>query len=112
MKIYECIVMDIFTGEILYEKSYEYKGQIALCKGGEYAAKREAERAYKMQVQQQALQQQQLLELEEKEKSKKFNEQQLLESRVKKTKTGRSGTILTGIQDFGSADVSKKSLYA
>lgn len=111
MKIYELVVLNIFTGEVIEEKSYQYEGMIDLCKGGEYAARREADRAYKMQLQQQQLQQQQLLELEEKEKNKKFNEQQILETKLKR-KTGRSASILTDIQNFGTADVSRKSLYA
>ena len=112
MKVYELIVLDISTGGVISEESYEYSDVVSQCKGGEYAAKREADRAYKMQLQQQELQKQQLLELEQKEKTKKFDEQQLLKSRLKKSNIGRSGSILTDIKDFGSADVSKKSLYA
>lgn len=110
MKIYEYITIDIFTGEILEEISYNYKGRIVECKGGEYAARREADRAYQLQVQQMELQQKQLQELEDKEKAKKFNEQAILESGLKK-RIGRKATILTDIQDFGTTNVSSKSLY-
>ena len=34
MKIYNRIVMNITTGEILEEESYQYDGPVALCKGG------------------------------------------------------------------------------
>ena len=33
MKIYNKIVIDIFTGETLYEDSFEYEGEVALCGG-------------------------------------------------------------------------------
>ena len=34
MKIYNKIIIDIFTGETVYEDSFEYDGEIALCGGG------------------------------------------------------------------------------
>ena len=34
MKVYRRIILDIKTGSILYEDSYEYSGKIAECKGG------------------------------------------------------------------------------
>lgn len=34
MKIYNCIIMDMSTWEVLYEDSYKYGGPIALCGGG------------------------------------------------------------------------------
>ncbi len=110
MKIYEYIKIDIATNEILEEISYNYQGNLVECKGGEYAARREAERSYQLQLSQMALQEKQLKELEEKEKEKKFNEQQILESGLKR-RVGRKSTILTDIQDFGSANVSSRSLY-
>jgi len=33
-KIYNKIVIDIFTGETIYEDSFEYEGEVALCGGG------------------------------------------------------------------------------
>lgn len=34
MKIYDCVVMSIDSGEIIYEDSYEYKGPVAQCGSG------------------------------------------------------------------------------
>ena len=34
MKIYNKIVLNIFTGETVYEDSFEYEGEVALCGGG------------------------------------------------------------------------------
>lgn len=110
MKIYERVVWDS-NGKVIEEVSYEYLGEVALCKFGAGKAQREADRAYQLQVEQLELQKAQLKELEEKEKTKKFSEQQLLETRLKRRK-GTASTILTDIGDFGAIDVSKKSLYA
>lgn len=111
MKVYELIVINMFTGEIIEEISYDYKGSLTQCKGGDQkAATAAAERAYKLQLEQVNLQQDQINELAAEEKAKKLNAQQLLESGLKR-KTGRASTILTNIQDFGTANVSRKSLY-
>ena len=111
MKIYTYIKMDIFTGEVLEEISYEYKGVFDECKGGDGGAREQAEKSYKLQLEQLELQKAQLAELATKEQQKKFGEQQLLETRLKR-RTGRRGTILTDIGNFGAVDVLKKSLYA
>lgn len=110
MKIYERVVWDS-NGKIIDEISYEYFGEVSLCKFGAGKAQREADRAYQLQLEQLELQKQQLKELEEKEKTKKFTEQQLLETKVKRRK-GTASTILTDIGDFGTMETSKKSLYA
>lgn len=110
MKVYEYIKIDMFAFQTIEEDSYEYFGVFDKCKGGEYAARREAKRAYQLQLDQMALQQAQLQELEDKEKNKKFNEQEILKQGLKRN-IGRKSTILTDIQDFGTANVSKKSLY-
>jgi len=34
MKIYSKIILSLETSEILYEESYDYKGDVSLCKGG------------------------------------------------------------------------------
>jgi len=109
MKVYEIVIMD-FAGNIIYEKSYEYSGFVDRCKGGEYAAKREADRAYKLQKQQLELQQRQIEELEAKEKASKYNEQMLLEEKLKR-RSGRKAMMLTDLSDF-NFNVNRKSLYA
>jgi hypothetical protein len=111
MKIYERIVVDIVTGEVIEEISYEYTGLIEHLKGGQYAAQRQADRAFKLQQQQLSEQEQQLAELAEKEKSKKYNEQRILDGAVKQ-RMGRSGSILTNTTSLGTANVSKPSLYS
>lgn len=111
MKIYERITLDIFTLEVIEEISYEYKGPVIRLKGGEYAAQRQAEKAYKIQLQQMAQQEAQLKELAEKEKTKKYNEQRILEGAVKQ-RMGRSASILTDVSNFGTASASKPSLYS
>jgi hypothetical protein len=111
MKIYEQITIDMFTGKVIEEISYEYKGPMIHLKGGEYEAKRQAEKAYKIQLQQIAQQEEQLKELSDKEKAKKYNEQRILEGAVKQ-RMGRSASILTDSSGLGSAGISKPSLYS
>jgi hypothetical protein len=110
MKIYESIAIDMFTGEVVEEKSFEYNGPVIKLKGGQIAAQRQAEQAYKLQKQQLALQEQQLKELADKEKSKKYDEQRQLDA-VAKLKMGQKASILTDISNFGQASVSRPSLF-
>jgi hypothetical protein len=78
---------------------------------GQIAAQRQAEAAFKLQKQQLAMQEQQLADLDEQQKNKKYNEQRLLEGKLK-SRMGRSATILTNNDTFGNNDISNKSLYA
>jgi hypothetical protein len=111
MRIYEKIVIDMFTGEVIEAVMYEYEGPIIHLKGGQYAAQRQANQAYKLQLQQLAQQEAQLKELDDKEKAKKYNEQRILEGAVKQ-RMGRTASILTNPSNLGSTAVSKPSLYS
>ena len=73
-------------------------------------AEKQAKKTYELQKQQLALQEQQLAEIKQKEISTKANEQEILKSLVKR-RMGRRATLLTDMGEFGTADVSRKSLY-
>lgn len=103
-----------FSGNVIYEDSYEYYGAIDYCKGGQYAAQRAsqeaADRSYALQLQQMEEQKAQLAEMKRMQSEEELQKRIFAEKSLQKKRKGSLSTILTG--DIGTPKIAKKSIYA
>lgn len=113
MKIYNKIIMD-FSGNVIYEDSYEYSGTIIHCKGGQdkaqRAAQKAADRSYALQLQQMEEQKAQLAEMKRMQSEEELQKRIFAEKSLQRKRKGSLSTILTG--DIGTPKIAKKSIYA
>ena len=90
--------MDL-NGNIIYEESYEYRGSVALCKGGALRARRESEeqakKSYQLQQEQLRFQKEQTEKLEQGKKSEEALKAARLQRGLELNKEGRGSTIMS-----------------
>jgi len=111
MKVYLEVVMDA-SGKVLFEKSYEYRGEIALMKGADTSAMEEQGRkSYELQLEEFEFQKSLLMETQRKQQEEELRKKIAIEKTLQRTRTGSQQTILTGGEGLGGA-ITKKTLFA
>ena len=102
--------MDL-TGKVLYEESYEYKGNFSECKGGALRAQREAsasaKESYRLQQEMFEFQKQEALKLEAGQEAKAAKEAANAERLLSMKRAGRASTLTSiakrpSLEDFKS----------
>lgn len=101
-----------FSGNVIYEDSYEYSGTIIHCKGGaaQRASQKAADRSYALQLQQMEEQKAQLAEMKRMQSEEELQKRIFAEKSLQRKRKGSLSTILTG--DIGTPKIAKKSIYA
>jgi hypothetical protein len=96
MKIYTKIVLDP-DGKIVEERSFEYKGPVAQCKGGggQKQAAEQAEKSFQLQKEMFEHQKQEALKLEQGKESEEAKAAAIKQRGIDIKRQGRSSTILT-----------------